>query len=583
MRNFVRLCGFSFGLCLVSLHGGEVTFLTDTPEVAGKVTLNPGSVHVDGSPATDINLGDILFADFSDTPFHLEYFSSADLKGTALPDGWKGQDIGAVDAPGSASIANGTVTLNGGSGGSLGSKEDKVFFLGRQWTGNGQWTVHLKETDGQDQTAGGFTVRDNLDKGSVMMTIAMTNLDPPDGWSYFRDKPDEGTDIRHYGVQPPCWMRLTRIGQNFLAFASADAKDWTLLYHGSAKMGDAAWIGPVLTSNRTKFSGKAVFDQMTFTPAPSNARAVAPGVLLCSGTFLSGYFDRIDVPSDGSAPTGRFNRSGKTVDVPISKAAFAVIQPMLRTQLADLGTQIGLVMKNGDFMNGTFEDINGREVRITSELLGTTTYNLTDARACVLNKLDPQDADYEVRLKDGSVIRSNGFSVNNGELSIVDVSGVSVKASPDEIVQFRAGSARVQTLLELPWTVPAAAAGKAMPDQPLPVQCWASDNQQQVMMTDPGTQVDFPLTGRFRSMALSIALSSDAPPNAQATVRILADGQEIGRTPPFKAGDRPRFVQVTLNGPKTVSLVADALFAGTKILYIDPVAIRDNPVPAPQP
>ena len=96
------------------------------------------------------------------------------------------------------------------------------------------------------------------------------------------------------------------------------------------------------------------------------------------------------------------------------------------------------------------------------------------------------------------------------------------------------------------------------------------------MSTFTGTQVDFPLTGKFRALALRVALASDAPPNSQATIRILADGREIGRTPLFRAGDPPRFVEITLQNPQTVSLMADSIFAGTKVLFIDPVAIRGN-------
>ena len=96
------------------------------------------------------------------------------------------------------------------------------------------------------------------------------------------------------------------------------------------------------------------------------------------------------------------------------------------------------------------------------------------------------------------------------------------------------------------------------------------------MMASSGTLVDFPLTGRFRALAFRIALSPDAPPNAQAAIRILADGVEIGRTPLFKAGDGPRYVEIPLQAPRTVSLMADSMFAGTKVLFIDPVAIRAN-------
>jgi len=33
---------------------------------------------------------------------------------------------------------------------------------------------------------------------------------------------------------------------------------------------------------------------------------------------------------------------------------------------------------------------------------------------------------------------------------------------------------------------------------------------------------------------------------------------------------------MTLQNAKTVSFVADSIFAGTKVLFIDPVAIRGN-------
>ena len=95
------------------------------------------------------------------------------------------------------------------------------------------------------------------------------------------------------------------------------------------------------------------------------------------------------------------------------------------------------------------------------------------------------------------------------------------------------------------------------------------------MAVASGTSIDIPLGGKFRALALKMALSSDAAPDAQATVRIVADGFEVAHTRPFKAGNQPRFVQISLPNPQTLKLVVDASMAGTKILFIDPVAIRD--------
>jgi hypothetical protein len=47
------------------------------------------------------------------------------------------------------------------------------------------------------------------------------------------------------------------------------------------------------------------------------------------------------------------------------------------------------------------------------------------------------------------------------------------------------------------------------------------------------------------------------------------------------ADEQPCFVEIPLQNPKTVTFVADSFFAGTKVLLIDPVAIRENAVTSP--
>jgi len=80
---------------------------------------------------------------------------------------------------------------------------------------------------------------------------------------------------------------------------------------------------------------------------------------------------------------------------------------------------------------------------------------------------------------------------------------------------------------------------------------WEGPNQQQIIEAPIGTALVFALSDKFRAMGVRIAVSSDSPAAASMTVRALADGREIGRTPPFKAGDQPRFMEVSLRDPKT--------------------------------
>jgi len=194
-----------------------------------------------------------------------------------------------------------------------------------------------------------------------------------------------------------------------------------------------------------------------------------------------------------------------------------------------------------------------------------------------LHAVAAQPSDYEVRLTDGSCIQASSISASSGQVAINEVGGLTVMADVSEVAQIRAGSTYAQTLTDFPWqatpeTVPvpnATAATNAVAS----VQCWQGTNQEHIMAVKPGTRIDFPFNGQFRAMALSVALSSGAAAGSQATIRIIADGMEVAHTHAIKAGDKPRFVQVALQNPKVVTLVANGAFAG-EVLFIDPVAVR---------
>ena len=96
------------------------------------------------------------------------------------------------------------------------------------------------------------------------------------------------------------------------------------------------------------------------------------------------------------------------------------------------------------------------------------------------------------------------------------------------------------------------------------------------MEATTGTILEFPLPGKFRALGVRVTLSPDSPPNSTVTIRVLADGREVARTPPFKAGDQPRFMEVTVQDPKTVAFEAESIFPGIRVLFIDPVALRDK-------
>jgi hypothetical protein len=221
-----------------------------------------------------------------------------------------------------------------------------------------------------------------------------------------------------------------------------------------------------------------------------------------------------------------------------------------------------------------------------------TTYSLTDVRGCFFQPVQPSSAPYEIRLHDGSIIYATGFQAGHDSILIEEASGLALTVSPDEIAQLRAGPAVAQSLAELDWKAVSSPAptpspqapapnsppppANPAPDEPAPPLSWKGPDQEEMIEAPAGTSVNFPLNGRFNTICARIALSPDSPPNVQATVRVLSDGREIGRTPPLGTGDQPRLMKATIHDPKTVTFVVDSAAAGPKVLFIDPVAIRDR-------
>jgi hypothetical protein len=614
MRNASLIFGLFLGLSVATLRAGSVFSLADGSETDGKLTLSPGGLHVEGGSGSDLNLTDILEADFSDAPFHRQYFSSAGDHSTPLPPNWNGRDIGQVNAPGSVSYAAGVFTLTGDQWDPPPNSQDRTdhyFVTGLPWTGDGQWSVRVKSIDG-DNARAGIMLRESLDPLSVGIGVSASSQNVATPFNRNTDHNLSANDITVDNL--PLWFRITRRGPSIDLDLSRDDKQWKLLSYNIFTLANNMWAGFFIGSHTGKAVQKAVFDQALFTPAPgpSPGRIVPTGVLLRSGGFVAGYFSSLDFDNKGPDPVGHFRRNDKFTDIPIavSQISAVIYHPMPRSQLTALGSQVGVLMKNGDFMTGNFEAINTGDARLNSVLLGTQSYDRDAIGACMLNSVQPMPANYEVRLKDGSCILTNGISVSNGHVAIDDAAGVAVPTDPDDIALFRAGPGEVQTLIDLPWKAtpppaptpppvpappasPAAATNAApaanpapAPNQAPPVECWVGPNQEQIMAVPTGTIVDFPLTGKFHAVALRVALSPDSPPNSQAIIRILADGREVARTPDFRAGDQPRFMEVTVSDPQTVTLVANSMFGGVRVLVIDPVAIResaasDDAAPAP--
>ncbi len=568
MKKASIVCGIFIGFSAVLLRAGSLTSFADSFETNGKLSIKGNLIQAENSSSpVRLKLDEVLQGNFSDVDFHLDYFSSKESP-AGLPSGWRGQDVGHLDIPGSFSYVNGILTISGGGGKAKHEQGDKFHFLARSWAGDGQWTVHVTEIYKQTPAAEvGVLLRESFDPGDVLMFGFAAKADA--AMKYYRGVAGKGPERRALPGQVPIWLRLTRFNGKMIDMeASNDGQIWDLVQQDYIKDFSGTQAGIFFNSFTDKSAGKAVLDQILFTPPPAQPEVVLPGVLLRSGTFLAGRFNGLDTSK------GEFSRNGKHVSMAADQVCAATWAPVLRSQITAVASQSGLIMKNGDSFVSDLVSLDGGGARINSQILGAITYNSNLMRACVLHPLKLQSSDYEIRLKDGSIIRAKGIEEGKNKAIIIkEVSGIDVSITEDEIAQFRAGPAKVQNLIDLHWTTSVSA--PAVPDPSQPVQCWEGNNQEQVMAVSAGTTLNFPLPSKFRTLAVRVALLSDAVPNAQAGIRVLADGREISRTAAFKSGDQPQFVEFSIPGCRTLSFVPGSLPPGARLLLIDPFAIRE--------
>ena len=603
-RGLFQFLGLFLGLSVSTLQAGSVISLTDNAETTGKVTLQSGSVKVEGDATpVEVPLENVLEADFSDAPFHLNYFSSR-LNAGQLPPEWKGQDIGSPPVPGRSTYTDGALTVTS-SGVDLQRKEnqDGFFFIGRSWRGDGQFTARLRGISPPDTVAmAGPMIRDNLDPLAVMYGMGLHN--GGSGLFMGRNTTGDHTGWNGFQVELPTWFRLSWTGTNIDCSTSTDVKTWELINETALKTVGDHWIGLYVdTENQT--TATAVFDQLTLAPPAGEPVILPAGVLLTSGSFLAGGVDFIN-PNEGS-----MTHSGTAFSLPPDKVAAVVADPVSARQIAEVSTKQGVILKNGDFLEGDLQNMQGSYVQINSIVLGPLTYYGDSVRTCVLHPVKPAPAAYEIRLKDGSILRASGMVSANGKIAIGEVSGITVTIGPDEIAQIRAGSAKVQDLIGTAWKVksPGSSQPAAIPattsatnaaattpppsavtdanavaDLPPPAtETWQGPNQEQILVAAAGSTIDFPVAGHFRALSLRLALSPDSPPNAQVSLHVLADGHDAGSVAPVKSGDAPRLLNLPLQDAKTLRFVVESSVPGGRLLIMDPVAIWDVAEKAPQP
>ena len=179
-----------------------------------------------------------------------------------LPAEWSNADVGPVPFPGNTAFTSGTYTVTG-AGADVWGTADQFHYAYRAWTGDGTIVARVaSEQNVSSWVKAGVMIRQTLapDAPHAFMLVS-----PAKGTAFQRRTVAGGATTSTPGplAAAPRWVKLTRGGDLFTAYDSADGVAWTLVGTETIPMGATVFAGIAVTSHNPGATATATFDGVT--------------------------------------------------------------------------------------------------------------------------------------------------------------------------------------------------------------------------------------------------------------------------------------------------------------------------------
>ena len=184
------------------------------------------------------------------------------------------QDIGSFTPAGSYSENSGIYTVNG-AGSDVQGTSDQFQFAYLSLTGNGTITARVDSVENTDAWAkAGVMFRNTLAARCANAFLAMT---PGNGATFQSRSSTNGNTnwMNTSGLSAPYWVRLTRSGNNFTAYRSANGVDWTQIGSTAAiTMNSTVYVGLAVTSHSSGNLCTSIFSNVSVTTPDTTSPTV---------------------------------------------------------------------------------------------------------------------------------------------------------------------------------------------------------------------------------------------------------------------------------------------------------------------
>jgi hypothetical protein len=276
--------------------------------------------------------------------------------------------------------------------------------------------------DAHGPVVAGVMIRESLVADAPMGATCLHGT----GEVHFTRRPGHGA-LKEFKLHDPdpkasAWVRLTRRGDELTAFRSADGKNWQRVDQFKVPMADDALVGVCAWTTGNAWTGAAEVDNVRVVPGTPGLTWFAGGDPLLQGIVLRDGSELAGTIVSADKTTVCYERGGKGYTTALDRVARLVFSPVP----PDMPTpgRPGILLANGDFIDGEVSDVSVQPVEwprpaqlkatVRSVLFGTRSFET--AREVVFldfTEVMPTPAAYEVRTRDGSLLRAKELSLTS--------------------------------------------------------------------------------------------------------------------------------------------------------------------------
>jgi regulation of enolase protein 1 (concanavalin A-like superfamily) len=175
---------------------------------------------------------------------------------------WISGDIGAVGVVGDAFLSQNIFSLSG-SGSDIWDTADAFRYVFQPASGDCTITARVVTQEDTDQwTKVGVMIRETLAPTSRQASMLTTSRN---GIVFSRRTTAASTTNQSdaNAMQTPYWVRVTRQGNTFTGYTSADGKTWTVMGSDTIAMSSSIYVGLAVTSHNNAVTCTSTFSNVT--------------------------------------------------------------------------------------------------------------------------------------------------------------------------------------------------------------------------------------------------------------------------------------------------------------------------------